>query len=328
MDYVIGIDGGGTSTRCLLSDTEGRVLSWYDAPASNHHKGHLEDVRAALLAGVRTTLARAGLADAGTQRVAALCAGLAGVDTDADVRLFQGLLADLGVADRLLVLNDGEIALYGALEIEPGLLVISGTGSIVWANARDGRRLRVGGWDYLLSDEGSGYSLGLRALRAVAAAHDGRVPHTSLTESVMAALCVSSFAGLLEAVYGQAFTPQRIAALAPLVNEAAVAGDAIAARVVADSAAELVEVTTAVVRLAELESTRFPLVACGGVLRACGPFADVYCDLMRAAEPQVYFAEPRHTAAEGAVLLALGLLRRLDGAAARDTLLCGIKGTE
>ena len=310
MNHVIGIDGGGTSTVCLLADAEGRVLSQCEAPASNHRKSDLGDARAAISAGIRAVLERATLSDHSPPRVAALCAGLAGVDTETDVALFRRMFADMVLTDHLLVLNDGEIALYGALEAEPGVLVISGTGSIVWATATNGHRLRVGGWDYLLSDEGSGYSVGLGALRAIAAAHDKRVPPTTMMESVYKFLGVKNFEEFIGLVYDGAMTPCRIASLAPLANEAAAAGDAVAVAVISTAAAELVQLTCAAVRLAGLSGTRFPLVVQGGVLRAGGALAGRYFESMRAAEQQVYFAEPRHSPAEGAALLALRMLRQ------------------
>lgn len=320
MTYVLGIDGGGTSTVCLLADGEGRILARADAPASNHRKADLREAREALAAGARAVMRRAGCAAGdGTPRVASLCAGLAGVDTDADAALLGQLLSEIVPAERLLVLNDGEVALHGALGDAAGVLVISGTGSIVWAAGRDGRRTRVGGWDYILGDEGSGYQTGLRVLRAVAAAHDGRFPRTRLTCDVLGAFGARDFDELLGRVYHEEMTPQRIASLAPLADAAAAAGDEVAAHVVEESAAELAQLALSAVRLAGLDESDFPVVPQGGVLRAGGHFAERFRALVRAAEPNARFAEPLYSPAEGAVLLALRELTREGGPATRTT---------
>lgn len=310
MTYVLGIDGGGTSTVCLLADGEGRILARADAPASNHRKADLREARDALAAGVRAVMREAGNHSLDkTPRVAAVCAGLAGVDTHADAALLGRLIAEVVRAERLLVLNDGEIALYGALGDAAGALVISGTGSIVWAARRDGKRMRVGGWDYLLGDEGSGYQTGLRALRAVAASHDGRLPHTRLTADVLGVFAARDFDDLLKLVYHEEMTPQRIASLAPLADCAAAAGDTVAVGIIEDAAAELAQLTLSAVRLAGLNESDFPLVPQGGGLRAGGRFAERFRALIRAAEPHARIVEPLQSPAEGAVLLALRELR-------------------
>lgn len=317
MTYVVGIDGGGTSTVCLLADGAGRIIARADAPASNYRKADLRGARAALSAGIRALFNQAGIENGSAPpRVVSLCAGLAGVDTAADAALLGQLLSDDVRAEQLLVVNDGVVALYGALEDAPGVLVISGTGSIIWATGRDGKRLRVGGWDYLLGDEGSGYQTGLRVLRAVAAAHDGRTGQTLLTGAVLGAFKARNFDELLGRVYHEEMTPGRIASLAALADTAAAGGDDAAMRVVEESAAELAELTLAAVRLANLDDSTFPVVPQGGGLRAAGRFAERFRAHVLAATPHARFTEPRHSPAEGAVLLALRELERAGGAAA------------
>jgi N-acetylglucosamine kinase-like BadF-type ATPase len=161
-----------------------------------------------------------------------------------------------------------------------------------------------------VGDEGSGYQTGLRVLRAVAAAHDGRTARTQLTDATLRAFDARDFDELLTRVYHAETTPQRIASLAPLADAAAAAGDEVAALVVEESAAELAEMTLSAVRLAGLGESDFPVVPQGGGLRAGGRFATRFRALVQEAEPNARFAEPRHTPAEGAVLLALRELAR------------------
>ncbi len=306
MDCVLGIDGGGTSTVCLLADGDGQTLAQAEAPASNHRKSDLREACAAIAAGVAAVLDKAT-----TQpRVVAACAGLAGVDTTDDAAQLRRALSEFIPTKQLRVVNDGEIAIHGALEDEPGVLVISGTGSIVWATAADGRRVRVGGWDYVLSDEGSGYSIGLRMLRAVAAAHDGRTPPTALTDAVLCAFRVSGFDQLLDVTYDGLLTPQRIASLAPLADTHAAAGDVVAARLIDEAAKDLVQLSADAAHLAGLMDNDVPVVLAGGVLLANGRFAERFRALLNEALPRARFVRPHHSPAEGAVLLALRDLAR------------------
>lgn len=305
MNHVLGIDGGGTSTVCLLADADGRVVAQVEAPASNHRKTDLRDARDALHAGISSLARLAHFDERRPLPVAAACAGLAGVDTADDERELRDVLRELIATDRLQVLNDGEIAVAGALEDEPGVLIISGTGSIAWATARDKRRLRVGGWDYVMSDEGSGYCIGARVLRAVTAAHDRRRAPTILTERVFEFFGAANFYELLNAIYNQEMTPQRIASLAPLADRAAEEGDRAARRVLEEAAGELVELVTDAAKLADLSATKFPVVPMGGALLGGGTFAETFYRTLAAAAPDSHVVRPRRTPAEGAVLLAL-----------------------
>ncbi|MFN2453117.1 MAG: N-acetylglucosamine kinase [Pyrinomonadaceae bacterium] len=313
-DLVLGLDGGGTSTVCLLADTQGRVLARVEAPASNHRKAGLSEARASLLSGVKAIARAAGIVDCSSLKLAAVCAGLAGVDTPDDALTMSGILREIISTDHLQVVNDGEIALVGALEDEPGVLVISGTGSIAWAASVNQQKFRVGGWDYILADEGSGYNIGSRVLRAVAAAHDKRIIPTCLTGGVFEAFKVPDFNKLLGVIYHEEMTPQRIASLAPLADEAAAGGDQAAINILHEASVELAALVISAARLAGLEQQAFPIVAMGGVLLAGGFFADSFREVMAAAAPAARFLAPRHTSAEGAVLLALRSLDAEHGA--------------
>jgi N-acetylglucosamine kinase-like BadF-type ATPase len=305
---ILGIDGGGTSTVCVVADRSGHVLSIVEAPPSNHRKADLREAREALVKGIGSAMHAAGFPEQRRPQFAAVCAGLAGVDTREDAALLRQLLSDVVSTEHLQVLNDGEIALAGALEDEPGVLVISGTGSIAWATSVSGEHLRVGGWDYILGDEGSGYNIGSRVLRAVACAHDRRIVGTCLTESVFNFFEVTDFDGLLGVIYHEEMTPQRIASLAPLADRAAIEGDEAAAQLLRGAARDLASLALSAASLAKLDTGSFPVVGMGGVLLADGYFAEVFREEVRAHAPEAHFISSKHIPAEGAVRLAMRLL--------------------
>jgi glucosamine kinase len=305
---ILGIDGGGTSTACLLTDRHGHTLAHAEAPASNFRKVGLSEARKALLTGIKAVAREAGIETSEPLRLRAVCAGLAGVDTPEDELTLRHMLGKMVASDHVQVVNDGEIALAGALEDEPGVMVISGTGSIAWAASVDGRRIRVGGWDYLLSDEGSGYDIGSRVLRAVAAAHDGRTTRTILTEGVFKAFSASDFTNLLAAIYDEGTTPQGIARLAPLANAAAAEGDQAAISILQQAAKELARLADSSARLANLEANAFPVVALGGVLLGSAHYAHCFRQAMLEISPNAYFVPPKKMPVEGAILLALSSL--------------------
>jgi N-acetylglucosamine kinase-like BadF-type ATPase len=139
----------------------------------------------------------------------------------------------------VMMATDAQLVLAAGTPKGWGIALISGTGSLAYGEAPDGRSARAGGWGYLLGDEGSGYAIGLAALRAVARAADGRGPQTALTSSVLAHWGLSQPQNLVQYVY----EPRRdigraeIAALAPLVEAAT--EDAVAHAILRQAGQEL-----------------------------------------------------------------------------------------
>jgi glucosamine kinase len=212
----VGIDGGGTSTRALVADAQGRVLGRGEAGASALGQGaeqawrHIAEAVAAAVPGLSLADCAVGL-------------GLSGTGVPAQLQAF--LAADPGVA-RFTLVTDGLVALLGAHGGEPGALLISGTGSVAEALLPDGSRRMVGGWGWQIGDEGSGAWLGQQAMKLAQAAFDGRAPAGALAQAVWA-VAGSSREALLSycAQAGQA----GYARLAPLVFEQAVDDPAAAA---------------------------------------------------------------------------------------------------
>ncbi|HVF45467.1 MAG TPA: BadF/BadG/BcrA/BcrD ATPase family protein, partial [Pyrinomonadaceae bacterium] len=141
--YVLGVDGGGTKTRAVVADSRGEIIGHGRAGPSNPLRVGVSDSTAA----VREAVERACL-DAGVRRqdLSAAEIGLAGVKRD-DIRerMRAALSAELGI-EPLEVVTDAVIALYGATEGAPGLVVIAGTGSICCGVNARGRRACAGGW--------------------------------------------------------------------------------------------------------------------------------------------------------------------------------------
>jgi glucosamine kinase len=181
VSLVVGVDGGATQARALVTDLEGRTRGRATAGAALGRPSEPVAVVPGLLA-----LTRSAVEDAGAELpVAALCCALAGVGRERERDLVERALAGAGVAQRVRVVTDAEAALHDAFRDGPGIVLIAGTGSVAWGRGPDGRVARAGGWGALLGDEGSGYALGLGALRAVLRAHDGRARPTTLTGAVL-----------------------------------------------------------------------------------------------------------------------------------------------
>ncbi|HEY0151303.1 MAG TPA: BadF/BadG/BcrA/BcrD ATPase family protein, partial [Longimicrobium sp.] len=222
METFAGVDGGGTRTTLVLADRSGREILRRVGGAG------LVDPRDPLAsAALVADLVRGAMAEAGlTDPPAALCAGLAGVGNETERLAVENALAAEGVAGRVRIVTDGEIALEGALGGGAGVLIIAGTGSVAFGRGEDGRVERCGGWGMFVGDEGSGYSIGRAGVVAALRAADGRGPRTPLLDTLMSVMGVDSIHGIPPWV-GRA-EKSGIAALARRVVEAADAGDEVA----------------------------------------------------------------------------------------------------
>jgi glucosamine kinase len=258
---VVGIDGGATRTRAVvLVDGVPRGRATVRS-ASAYHRGP-DDAAAVAAEAARAALAAAGLAGP----VDALGAGLAGADDPSVRQRLQGALDAAGLARVVAIDHDAAAALAGGLALQPGVVVVAGTGSIAFGIDASGRRARAGGWGPLLDDEGSGYAVGRAALRAAMRAFDGRGPATALAEAVRARFCLVSLASLK--IPARALSVDEIAALAPLAVEAARGGDAVAAGILTAAGEALAAMVVAVARQLGWERAPFALVAVGGLFEA------------------------------------------------------------
>ncbi len=210
----------------------------------------------------------AAFAGAGLERgeVGAVCLALAGAGRDEDQRRLEEWAASHRLAKKRVLVHDALPVLAEGTPDGWGVAVIAGTGSLAFGRDAAGRTARSGGWGYLFGDEGSGYWIVLAALRAVVSAADGRGPATAMTERVLAALEISQPQQLVPAVYGRNLDRATLAGLAPLVVEAADAGDAVALEIVAAAATSLAQMGASVARQLDLADQPFPLALAGGVL--------------------------------------------------------------
>lgn len=296
MNYRIGVDGGGTTTRAVLIDENAAVIGRGEAGTSNHYSVGLERAVENIHRAIGIALSSAQTLE---REVSGWGVGLAGACTEKEQNALRARLEPIANNARVLVDEDAAAAWAGAFGGEAGAICIAGTGANCFGVGTDGSRARADGLGPLLGDRGSGYSIGEATLRAVCAAHDGSGPETSLVAPVLATFEASSIDDLVEIVYKPDFKRDRVASTVPLVFEAARAGDAVAIALLHDSGEALAATTLAVLR--KLNVARVAPV--GGVLSQTSPVRERYESVLRAALPAILIQEPRYDAAIGAALL-------------------------
>ena len=230
--------------------------------------------------------------------------GLAGARRRELRERMRETLLPLGIRD-IEVVTDADIALYGATDGAPGLVVISGTGSICCGINSRGKRVCAGGWGPIAGDEGAGAWIARRALRAVAHASDGRGPQTLLTEFACNYFHVSTADDLTTAIYAPTITNERIAGFGKDVVDAAKRKDPVAEQIIQEGATELGQAAVAVIRTLQMEREEFQIAYVGGVFRAGG---EMFLKPLRAevakAAPRAYFALPHFAPAVAAARMA------------------------
>lgn len=248
---AIGIDAGGTKTLGVLVDARGRELARSLGTGANPFSEGKDAALRAVASVVEPLLEGAN--------VRAVCLGSAGIGragghTAAEEDLRAVLPAGVAVA----VCTDAVAALGVASGERPAMVVIAGTGSIVYGERADRSPVRLGGHGALIGDPGSGASLGLAALRHTARALDGIAPRGALSESISDTLDLHRSSDVLERIGWPNFDVAFVASLAPVVARAAQLGDAEAARIIASEAEEI---ASDVRYVASLIRTDAPLVA-------------------------------------------------------------------
>jgi N-acetylglucosamine kinase-like BadF-type ATPase len=198
------------------------------------------------------------------------------------------------------VVHDAHIALAAGTEAREGIVLIAGTGSVAYGRDASGGEDRVGGWGYLLGDEGSGYEIGRRALTAVLRQFDGRGPQTALTELVLNAYRLPEPTALIPLVYGEQASREQVARAARLVFEAAAMGDAVAQSLLEHAAGELASHVVALLQKMNFTAQRVHVVLAGGLFFADSPLQG----LLAARLPEHVELRPGQPPVLGALRLA------------------------
>jgi len=147
-----------------------------------------------------------------------------------------------------------------------GVALIAGTGSVAFARATDGRTVRCGGWGYLLGDEGSGYAIGRAALQHTLWNLETSATLSTLAEAVLAAIGADSVLSVTRTVYHSADQRGTIAALAPVVIQAAEKEVGPAQGIIDDAAGDLAQLVSRTVQAIGWKLNHIPLAISGSVL--------------------------------------------------------------
>lgn len=305
--YVLGVDGGGTSTRAAIVDEGGQLHGTGSSGPSNY-----DDV------GIATAQANIGQAVDAARRMAGLASipfdaaflGMAGVVSPQDRDVIRSIAQDLALAppERVGVDHDCRVALAGGLTGRPGIVLIAGTGSSCFGMNAAGESWRSGGWGYLISDEGSSYWLGVQAMTAAVRAFDGRLKSTLLMDRVLQQLNLAHMDDIMRHIYVNGMSRAEIAALSPLVIDAAQEGDPVSLTLIQRGTQDLADCVLAVAERLGLADGPCELVLVGGLFQAGDIFVQPLREAVLERLPECRITFPELPPVLGACLLALQML--------------------
>jgi glucosamine kinase len=236
-----------------------------------------------------------------------LCVGVAGAGRETERQQLWQALVSRDLAAELVIHSDFSIALDDAFGDGPGVLLISGTGSVAFGRGPTGTTARCGGWGPVCGDEGSGAWIGRRALSVVCAAADGREPETALTGAILTAAEVNETSDLI--AWAAHAPPSQLATLAPIVLSVADAGDLRANALVSLAVEELVLHVRALSRqLFGDERAAIPVALSGGMLSRGSVLRKRFEHRLKSAVPGAQLRTDAVVAARGAVRAALRML--------------------
>jgi N-acetylglucosamine kinase-like BadF-type ATPase len=313
MAYYLGIDGGGTKTRCVLAD-EATVLAKAMTGGSNIVRLGEVQAREALHSAIRQACATAKISP---DRIRAVCIGAAGAARPEIAARIRSILAELmpeitpAVArSNIEVVGDTVIALEAAFGRGPGVIAIAGTGSIAYGRDAAGHTARAGGWGFAVSDEGSGHWIGRRAISAILNARDQGL-ETTLTSLILQAWKLKTIDELVQ--QANSTPPPDFPRLFPIVLRAANEGDAIARHLLADAGAKLANLAAIVVRrlaphapvatpaVGLLPVAMLPVAMTGSVFRQSPYVRQVFYNALQTSFPGIDVRQDLADPVEGAL---------------------------
>ena len=307
MRFVLGIDSGGTKYLVRAAGLDGTPLGAYQGPTCNHYYLSREETITRISDNINRCLSSFG----GTLNDCAyLMCGTTGFDSEEDGEQIRGLYQSIpALRCPIRCMNDAELA-HRAVVGSAGILLIAGTGSIVFGKTPAGKTARVGGWfSSIMGDEGSGRYIDAWAMHHYSRWLDGCRPFTLLAEMLRQELGLCSRKELMDYAAQMAAPPWPTPGLGRIVNEAASQGDSYALTILKRAGAwnfKLVEDAVELLGFAKDEAFRVGLWG-STILHGAYQRAEMI-RLLKAAYPQVRVCLPTHDAAQEAVRMALQAL--------------------
>lgn len=302
MNFIIGIDAGATTTVVSIGDAGGKKISEIKTHGANLHAVSDAEFVSTISKAIAAAMRHARVA--GSPK--AVCFGIAGLDSDSDVRHARILSAKIFPKlnhKKIVIVNDIETAWAANVRGENGIVLISGTGSHAFGRNVSGECAHVGGMDWLLSDEGSAFEVGREVLRAVVRSEDGRAP-SLLEKIVKKKLLVRSMRDTIRLWYGMQFNKAAVAQFSVFASVAAKRGDRVAMKILEQAADDLALMVKTLIQRLALQRTKVELITVGSQINHDHYIRRRFIERIHKKFPLIETKTARRQSVDGALSLA------------------------
>lgn len=301
--YYIGMDGGGTKTKCVVTDNDMSVIYESKGSASNFLIQGVDKVSEMISELIIEAVTKLNIK---YEEINGFVIGTTGAGRRIDAESLEKGILESFLAKQIKISNirvesDARVALEGAFAGQPGSILIAGTGSIMFGKDKFGVIHRVGGFGRFLGDEGSGYSIGKKGLIALSKCFDGRGRETLLKEIVAKKFNITDTSELITEIYKNNFD---IASVTPFVIKAAEKGDPICISILEEESDELILHVKSM--YSKLKEDIMSLSLTGGTITTDNLYAKIFKAKVFELK-NVKIIEPIYEPAIGAALMAKNL---------------------
>jgi len=305
MRFVLGFDGGGTKTDCVLMDASGKILARAQAGPSNPLRVGFGAAIGAVRDAARRAVADSGKAIAHGSMASAVCAGLAGAGPADSAEKLRVLLAAEFPQSKIQVCTDLDLALAAAGDA-PAIVLLAGTGSFAVGRNAAGETARAGGYGSQIGDEGSAYDIGRRAVLAAMHENDRTGSDSALGRRLLRELGCANWSDVK--VRAQAASDEVFPRLFSVVASLAEIGDSTAQGILRAAAFDLASLVENLAERLNLRGTQFYLAKTGGMMGRSKFLEAQLDDRLRGAFPGAELGQLRMSPAEAAARLALRVI--------------------
>lgn len=309
MSYILGVDGGGTKTVIRITDFKGLTVSEYITGAGNYKSVGIKSAEINISNGILSAIKQIN-AESENIFFSSSCFGLSGLDSEQDGEIFKKMIFNNEIKKyidpkKIIICNDSRIGLAAGSDSKNAVMIICGTGSNCFGINEEGQEAKANGWDYILGDEGSAYELGIKALRSVMRAFDGRGRKTLLSETILRDLNLNNITDLIGWCYNMPFSSERFAALTKTVCKTAELGDKVSIKLLSEEVKEALASISIVAKKLKLTDREFDIVYVGSVFRCEKYFRKVLTDKLKEKFPKIIFVPLNDKPVSGAIKMAL-----------------------
>jgi len=300
---VAGIDGGGTNTRAVLMNELGEILGTGQSGSSSIDTVTLKETEENIMIALNSAWINSKIIK---KKLDYIVIGLGGVSTKSDIEIIKKLFSkdNLIENNKIYIVNDAEIALYGGLSGEAGIILISGTGSVCYGKNKNEITFRSGGWGYIADDEGSGYYFGLKGISHMLKCFDGRKEEDLLSRRIKEYLNENDEFIINKMLYEKKLNRTEIAQLSKVVIECANEGEISAIEILNNGIDGLINMVKAVNNKIRIGNEIIKIVKVGGIFDS-NVFNDIFNEKLLNNIHDVEIAELEHSPVVGAALMAL-----------------------